>query len=276
MPHAAPPVAAVLVCVVMAAPLHAVPLRPLGEGLWTVTVTAVPNTTPWRFLVDTGTTHTLLSQGAARRAGLTVTAGRPLLTPAGPVATGEATLPTFHLGDRRRTAFRVLVVDLAAVGHHEPVDGVLGMDALTDDRVWLDLAGGQLAFPSAEEGTRIAGTGVVARRFGGRFVVEAQLDGTERTLVLDSGAVQLVMFDADGGGAPVRLATAAGLITGWSGRGDLALGGLRLGTVPILRLPAPAGRLGSDGLLPTALFGSVYIDRIRGEVRLVPRAGPAR
>lgn len=275
MPRACCLVVAVLAGLVAGPRAQALPLVPLGPGLWTVVVTADPGLTPWRFLVDTGTTHTLLSPSAARRAGLTVTTGPPMLTPAGSVDTGEATVPALHLGDRRLTGFRVLVVDLDAVGHHAPVDGVLGMDALAHDRVWLDLTGGQLTFPDIEEGQRIAGTGVAARRFAGRFVVDAQLDGAPRTLLLDSGAAQLVMFDADGAGAPVRLATAGGVVDGWSGRADLTLGDLRLGAVPTLRLPASAGRSGSDGLLPAALFGSVYIDRVRGEVRLVPRAGSA-
>ncbi len=249
-------------------------LEALPQGLWAVTVRVGDSTQSWRFLLDTGSTHTLLSTDTARRAGLEVRPGRQVATPGGLRPAGESTLVGLDLGGRRLPPLRVLVVDLAAIGGTDRrVDGILGMDAIGEPRLHLDLVGGRLVFPDADEPARQRrGQPVAARIVNGRVLVDAHVGGRPRTLVLDSGVVGLVLYDDDDeAGTPVRLGTAGGGTSARAGRAELAIGALRLGAVPALRLAAPRGRSGSDGLLPAALFASIDIDRGAGEVRLVPR-----
>lgn len=235
-------------------------------------VQAGPGARRWRFLVDTGSTHSLLSIEAARRAGLIVRPGRHLRTPAGLVTAGETTLDGVSIGDRRVAALAVLVVDLAGLGTAEPIDGILGMDALSSGRLALDLVAGTLAFGDVDaRAGRPGGRVVPARVVEGRLLVEARVDGRPRTLVLDSGAAQLVLFDAGESGTPVGLTTAGGTGAARAGRAEVALDGVRLGAVPTLRMASPSGRAGSDGLLPAALFASISFDRGAGELRVVPR-----
>ncbi len=80
-----------------------------------------------------------------------------------------------------------------------------------------------------------------------------------------------MLFDDDDAGAPVGLTTAGGTGAARAGRAELALGDVRLGAVPTLRMASPTGRAGSDGLLPVALFASIALDRTAGELRVVPR-----
>jgi len=259
-----------------AAARAALPLEPLSAGLWTVTVDATPVvpgiTARWRFLVDTGSTHTVIAEAAAARAGLTVAPGRWLLTPAGRIEVGEARLPELRLGDRVRAGLPVLVTDLAALGRDPRIDGILGMDVLDADRLVLDLVAGTLLLTDADD-TRVArrGSRLPARTVNGRLVVDARVDGRVRALVLDSGAAITVLYDDPRAGAEVRLGTAGGARLGRATRAELSAGALHLGAVPAVRVQPPATRAAGEGLLPAAVFARIDIDRVTGRVHAVPR-----
>lgn len=251
---------------------RAVTLQPLAPGLWTAPVDAGATATGWHFLVDTGSTHTILSALAARRAGLPVAAGGRLLTPAGPVEVGATRLPVLRLGDRVRRDVPVLVADLSALGRDPRIDGILGMDVLDAERVVLDLAAGELTLvDGASDHVPRRGTALPTREVAGRLVVEARLDGRARTLVLDSGAAATVVYDEAPAGAAVDLMTAGGVASGRTRRTELAVGAVIVGPVRAVRLLPPAVPTGAHGLLPAALFARIDIDRRAGLVRLIPR-----
>lgn len=249
-----------------------VSLRALSPGLWTAPVETAAGQPPWHLLVDTGTTRTIVSDLAARKAGLEVVPGERLLTPAGPVDAGAARLPRLRVGDRLRTDVPVLVADLSALGRDPRLDGVLGMDLLDADRVVFDFVAGDLTLvdgPSDHVARR--GTAMPARELGGRVVVEARLDGRPRMLVLDSGAAAPTVYDSATRGAVVDLRTAGGAVAARMQRTELAVGGVVIGPVRAVRTPAPAAPTGAEGLLPTALFARVDLDRRTGVLRLQPR-----
>lgn len=249
-----------------------VSLRVWAPGLWTAPVDAGPGQPVWHLMVDTGTTHTILSEAAAREAGLTVVPGGRLLTPAGPIDVGATRVPVLRLGSRTRLDVPVLVADLSALGRDPRIDGILGMDGLDADRVVLDLGLSRLTLvdgPGAEVARR--GTVLPARTLGGRVIVEAQIDGERRGLVLDSGAAATVVFDGEGPGAAVDLRTAGGVTRARERRSELAVGGLVLGPVRAVRMRAPAVATGAEGLLPAGLFARIDIDRVAGVVRVQPR-----
>jgi predicted aspartyl protease len=272
-------VCAALAALVLPSPLTAapsVPLRPLGGGLWTVAVDgrtdAADDSTRWHFLVDTGSTHTVLAEAAARRAGLLVTPGRLLLTPAGLIEVGETRLPALAVGDRVRRDVLVLVADLTALGRDPRIDGILGMDVLDADRIVLDLVVGSLSLVDGAAARRPGGgIALPAREVGGRLVVEARVDGRLRSLVLDTGAAVTVLYEDAAGGAAFWLGTAGGVTSGLAARAELSVGRLHLGPVPAVRVRTRRPAAMGEGLLPGAVFARIDIDRAAGIVRLVPR-----
>ena len=249
-----------------------VSLRVWAPGLWTAPVDAGPGQPMWHLLVDTGTTHTILSEAAARGAGLAVVPGGRLLTAAGAVEVGATRVPMLRIGSRTRLDVPVLVGDLSALGRDPRIDGILGMDGLDADRVVLDLVLSRLTLVDGP-GDDVARRGTVlpARRLGGRVIVDARLDGARRGLVLDSGAAATVVFEGDDLGAVVDLRTAGGVTGGRERRSELAVGGLVIGPVRAVRIRPPAVATGAEGLLPAALFARIDIDRVAGVVRVQPR-----
>ncbi|MGE0812510.1 MAG: aspartyl protease family protein [Vicinamibacterales bacterium] len=263
-----------LLCLPPAFPASAsssIALEPFGRGLWTIAVAAGPSAPAWRFLVDTGASRTVLDASAARRAGIPVSDGARLMTPAGTVEAGLATLAGFRLGDRVRTALRVVVADLSTLGRAPSLDGILGMDVLDGEHVVFDFDRGRLRFPASAEAAGLSeGTAVPIREIGGRLLVEARVNGAPRDLVLDSGAEVAVIYGGSGGGG-TSLATAGGTGRGRSIEALVALARLPLGLMPAVLVAAPPETTGAGGVLPAARFTWIHVDRAAGVVRLVPR-----
>jgi len=260
---------------VVAASHHVLPLRPLGSGLWTAEMAVGPGA-PWRVLVDTGSTHTVIAATAAARAGLTVTPGRLLLTPAGLVDVGSTRLPRLALGDHVRHDVPVLVADLSALGRDPRIDGILGMDVLDADTIVLDLVAGRLILGAPGVARRREGTALSADGVDGRLVVEASVDGRPRRLVLDSGAATTLLYDdgtrgARGAAGDVGVATAGGTRRGRATRAEVSVGPVRLGPVPAIRVAAPAAVMPAEGVLAASVFSRIEIDRAGGRVHVVPR-----
>ncbi len=254
----------------------AVPLRPLSGGLWTVAVDtrtdAADATTRWHFLVDTGSTQTVLAEAAAARAGLAVARGRWLLTPAGLIEVGETRLPALVIGTRVRRDVAVLVADLTALGRDPRIDGILGMDVLDAGRIVLDLQAGALSLIDGGPGGQSRqGSALVARQVDGRLIVQATVDGRPRALVLDTGAAVTVLYEDAATGAALRLGTAGGGRSGLAARAELSVGGLHLGPVPAVRVRAQRPSTAAEGVLPGGVFARIDIDRATGVVHVVPR-----
>jgi predicted aspartyl protease len=104
-------------------------------------VTAALNGVPLRLLVDTGADRTIISAGAASRAGLADAPGTPVhLTGVGGRISGvEIVVATLDVAGSRIGNFPVIVHD-TSIG---AADGLLGRDVLDAFTLTVDAAGGR-------------------------------------------------------------------------------------------------------------------------------------
>ncbi|MGE4086239.1 MAG: aspartyl protease family protein [Vicinamibacterales bacterium] len=246
-----------------------VALSRTAGGLWSVPVTLAGGTGPRQFVIDTGSERTVVAADVAEALGLSLRPGPVLYTPAGRIDASEATIGPLGLGGLHVPSLAVIVADLRDVGRGWPLDGILGMDVLGGRDLLIDFARERLTIGGELRAT--GDTRLAARTVGGRRVVAARVDGRPRDLVLDTGAASFVIFESAGAGERVRLGAAGGSVEARMRRAEVAVGGVHLGGVPVVRLPAIAPRAGNDGLLPGNVFSRIFIDAGGDEVRVVPR-----
>jgi predicted aspartyl protease len=229
---------------------------------------------PFEFLLDTGTTSTVIRFDLAARLG--VAAATPVAVT---TATGRRTAT---LGRVRTLAFgpsvledvEVVVHDMPAVRQGDArIVGILGQSALSRLSFTLDHRRRRIAFGPAH----LPLTPQVGR-VGERPVLRADLacdGGGAVRLALDSGIGGLLLYDTPGT-PPV---TATHWVTAETNAGTQALRGGQLDALCVgaLRLrqvgvavgeggaPHPPGE---DGLLPTSLFARVHFDGPAGTIGL--------
>lgn len=259
---------------------NALPFETVGDRFVVVQV-SINGHPPLPFLLDTGSTISVVDRATARRLGLAAAGNRRAIT-----HTDARDIPlvgpaTLALGPVVARGLSVFVMDVPVLmpGHCR-VNGVLGQDVLArtsylidyrNDRLVLDAdgtLGGQLL------GTRVALQ--VTRGFPTvRIEVLARQDDgmVPLHLALDSGAASLTVFEADplrderlapdAMRRPIVVQSMHGSRLGLHGevRG-LMVGTERLADVPLTLLPRPEAwrHRPEAGLLPTSLFDAVFVD----------------
>lgn len=244
---------------------------------------------PFHFLIDTGANVSCVSHELAERL---------MLTPAGPAqvhtAVGVRTrqsvlIDSLDVGARNRK--RVVAASMPTLGPQ--VDGVLGVDWLSGQRLVLDFKKKMLSITRSHAEISTQNHVVVAarRRLGQLTIVDADLSGRRINAMIDSGSqaticntpLRRMVEDIEHGRGPVSDHTAVRLETlaGEPFTGEmfylpfLRLGGLTLGNVPTVYADThifelwglkqqPAIVLGMDLLTQ---FNSVALDYGRSEVR---------
>jgi predicted aspartyl protease len=228
---------------------------------------------PFRFLLDTGSTHTAVTEALRATLHLEPVARTLIATSVGSVPCLVARMDAVALGSAH--VAQLLPTVLPAGGRtalDDGLDGIIGQDFLSSFDYTIDYRRHLLLW---DDGTReAAGVQLRLERSNGRFVVDLPQDtgGRSLRLVPDSGADGVVLFDREQGlGIVVRQTTSAYRIASVAGAAggravlvdDLRVGAAHLQRQPAALVPAPAGADGSDGLLPLALFGRVSIDNTR-------------
>ncbi|MGE3274017.1 MAG: retropepsin-like aspartic protease [Vicinamibacterales bacterium] len=244
-------------------------------GLLAVEV-AINGTGPFRLLLDTGSTRTILTPAAARLLTLEVYPGARVVAPGGSREAGQAWLSRLVAGPLAVERLPVVITALADVqaGDRE-LDGILGMDVLSRCRMLLDVPAGVAAvvtrrgaLPSTAAARRVP----LVRDATGRLGVEGALGESVRMWLLDSGASVLTVFgtgDTRHGVAFAATATRRATIAPGVA-GLLRLGSVSVRTGPVAWLPG--ARAGThDGLLPLGLLGTVVLDPERREIVLLDR-----
>ena len=248
-----------------AAAVCSIPLEPTRTGF--VTSVRVDGRGPFRFLIDTGTTLTVVSPSTGVETSSTVEA----LATAGPIAVREGRARVFRAGAVEVHSLRVLVADLPRFRSHGRIDGILGMNFLEGKSVLLDVGRRCLSVGSKRvEG----GTLMEAEEVAGRVAVHA--DGLR--LVLDSAASYPVLMSR----RARNLATVTGTfeMTSAAGRAQaesgtvrhLRIGDIVLRDLDVALIDGTDPR--EDALLPLTMFTTVFIAADRKTVTI--NGQPAR
>jgi len=174
-------------------------LDPQGAVIVPVTIQGLG---PFPFMLDTGSTHSVISEDVVRRLGVSAVARSRLQT-----STGSATVPIVEIASAevggavapRLQASVLTKLDLKVAG--EDIAGVLGQDFLSARHFTLDYAHRRLTWddlpgPSERsDESRLIRLPLVEDE--GRFVVHTwqQYCGGTLRLVLDSGSSELVLFE---------------------------------------------------------------------------------
>ena len=140
---------------------------------------------PFPFIVDTGSTNTVVSDALA--AHLRLPAGGPLLIKAatGPAETGSVRVATLSVGARRLTNLRTPVLQRVNLGGL----GILGLDAVSGQKLVMDFRKKQMLLTQSsrrdEDPTAIV---VQAKsKYGQLLLVDCEVEGIPLYVILDTG-----------------------------------------------------------------------------------------
>lgn len=235
---------------------------------------------PYAFILDTGSTHTSVSDAVLAALDAPAIARTSVATSAGRTETLVHDVGAFALGPLTVSHLAVSSIPASLLDPARSVTGVVGQDVLADHRFTIDFEQQWIAWDDDAldgwPGSRFLGLEPEAQRFVVRL---ANARATLR-LVADSGAETLVLYGTQprnaAPGASVDAAvleTAAGPVTGRTTRVPLDLGfGARedIGAVVVAR---PGHAHDIDGLLPLHLFTRLTFDA-PGRQLVVGRPSP--
>jgi predicted aspartyl protease len=257
-------------------------------GRLVVVPVLVDNQGPFDFLLDTGTSTTIVDTELAQQLGLRPIGQVSLISAGGANVVPLAQLQSLTLGPKTVEDLEVLCADLGAIGRLTgSVRGVVGQQFLSrfnyvlsyqdrrlefrdGDAAEAPLRGVRLPFDSDEGRIVVAAAAATASRYRQRFV-------------LDSGASLLVLFDQRSLEPAIdveREERTASFLTSHAslqlrtGRiRHLAVGGQAFHDLPVVLAPEGSGAeaRAEDGLLPTNLFRAVYFNNREQFVLLNPR-----
>jgi hypothetical protein len=256
-----------------AAPTRAVattvPLVRAADGALSVTVT-VNGAGPFRFLLDTGSAGTSVSDDLARRLDAPAVARADVTTAAGVEPAVIVRLDRLALGGRTAEGLLATVVPAERLrGDGAALDGVLGQDFLSRFNYTLDYERGRLEWD--EDGAGDCGDArLPLEAIEGRFLAALpQDDGSTLRVVPDSGASAFVVFERPAGPRlPILLSGGRRRLETLSGTRDVTPGtllALRVGAMTLRQAPVAVVRRDDwrpafgDALLPLWMFGRVSI-----------------
>jgi predicted aspartyl protease len=223
---------------------------------------------PYTFLVDTGAQSNVISDTLAAELGFKSAYRLKIVTVAGTLLRAAFVASKVELGSARSEDQEFLLSPMDSFRLvSRDIQGVLGQAFLSKFDYLLDLRRRRLKFNGA------APSGGCKVPFGvmqGRMVVATSLG----QLVIDSGANVALLRRA--AGLPLRdktnIVTAAGVVEVHVGAVSVQIGGRSFRNITAALAPnGKQEQLDTDGLLPAAVFDSLYVNNSDGYLILDPR-----
>ena len=258
--------------------LRLLPFQLQGDGDIVVPVT-IDGGGPFDFLLDTGSSRTIVSDATARRLGLQIVAQTLMVTPLGEAPQALAPLNRVAMGAGPPATVLAMIVPADALDRGRDIDGIIGQDILARRSYTIDYERRHLAWHSASTG-ELGGARLPLELREGRLLVSLPQRQKDRTVwpfasplpvgattlhfIPDSGADGFVLFARPGRALPaVSALDTAGLRTLSGHRAvrrvvidALDVGDIRLRNQTALIVDGSDAALG-DGLLPLHLFARV-------------------
>ena len=223
---------------------------------------------PFRFLLDTGSTHTAMSAETAEAIGAPVVAKAAMGSAAGSRETLVVHVKSLEVGSMRVSNLLASVIELAEIPGGSTIDGVIGHDALGSLRYTIDFRQRRVVWTTRSDATDARGSSVELQVSGGRFLIALPQRQSLLRLVPDSGAASLLLF-APHASLPVTTLPTLATLTTTSGHTDVRMATvreLRVGSLLLRDVPAVVAErdrsepVEVDGLLPLHLFDRVTVD----------------
>ena len=225
---------------------------------------------PFQFVLDTGTDSSIIDARLAQQLGLNTGDRLTLLTAAGHKTVTRTFAHTASVGQAVGRDLELLATNLDPVFHDPSVRGVLGQNFLQGFDILLDYSKGTIALLSPGEAVPPGGVHVPISLEHSRPALLWNVTPTrELRLLLDSGSSSLILFRTDipnfqrciVQACRQTVTTSTSAATALSGiLSFLVIGDARLHDVPATYMSQPAAGDNIDGMLPTALFHTVYIN----------------
>jgi predicted aspartyl protease len=222
------------------------------------------------FLLDTGSSHSSISERLALEVGAPLVARAMVGSVVGGTMRPVARLDRLVVGPAVARAVLPSVLAPDAMTSLEDVDGVLGQDVLASCRYTIDFGRRLVIWLSDADSTSASGSSFVLEPSHGRFIARFPQDRSVLRLVPDSGADSLLLFrQPDRRLPPMSLASDRPELATLSARARVRQGTvheLRIGETMLRDVPAvvverdSASPAESDGLLPLHLFERVTVD----------------
>jgi predicted aspartyl protease len=262
-----------------AASIPTTPFELLEDGSIVVPVT-IGGTGPYRFILDTGSSRTVISTRLSRELRLPVVARTLMVMPAGRDIANVVRLNGLAIEGRPGVdvSAAVMPADRAAAGQY--ADGLIGQDMLAAVVYTIDYHRREVAWHAP--GATLPGIRLPLTVHDNRLRVSlAQRDGDPRPLSLipDSGSDGLVVFAH--AQDKLRLTTVdVGVLTSLSGSraarrvqvDSLMVGNIRLqNPLAVVVDTGEAEAMMGDGLLPLHLFARVTVNAGEGYLIVQPR-----
>lgn len=152
---------------------------------------------PYHFVVDTGADRTVVSREVADRLGLATGTRAILHSMSGVSEISTVRVPTIGIAGHDTDDINAAALDQINIG----AQGLLGVDTLKGRRIVMDFKKRTMSVLAAGEKEHFDGDTIVVTarsRFGQLVLVDADVDGTPVTVIIDSGAQNTI------GNAPLR------------------------------------------------------------------------
>lgn len=240
----------------------------IGEQGGVIVPVIVNGSGPFRMLLDTGATHSAITEDVAALVRAKPVAQSIVITPAGEMLRTIVAVDRITVGSIAAEDMLPSVVPAHAFDPEGRIHGLIGQDVLAKLRYTLDFKARTVEWHQETRSRR--GVRLPLAFEHGRFLIALQQDGYTLRLVPDSGAGAIVLFDAHDR-VTLSSADASTTVELWTAHAtkparpvrvrELRVGDQIMRNVPAVSIERPDRHPAEgDGLLPLHLFERVTFD----------------